>query len=502
MLRDATAPMLRAHRVGSLEDRVKLLRRLAWFGEGAFSRGATVGGLYDPQMREIGLRVTQGAPERSDMGELDAIFTFVTMTAPDGHPNVRYTGDIALKDTYQTALRTLQYRGGDCFPEGTLFVTRDGFTPVEQIEEGDEVHDGETWVPVLKTWDRGAKTIFCVGLDNGNELRLSDTHKILRVPTGGSYADAEEVRVADVHIGDDLLQPRRFDGAATAELDEATAFLIGAYLAEGCRSHKKVGGPDVYISIAGIANSKMIRERVIEILKAREIPFTERVREIKFHARDFEESFTLGRIAIEKGLPTLQYGPKTIETIVRTMEMGDGGWSTRESNLVYSTISPTLALQYRVLKRMLGQSVHWKTLVDHGGAGKNPIHRLTVRAEATRRPWAKIKSIAVEDDEVASYDIMTSTGRVYLPEADVITRQCDDHAVLAAVLAMENGFQTRFRITSNTGATWDHIYCMAGVPKHSPNRWIPLDTTLGPRRFAKSPPMAKYKDFDVTEPNR
>lgn len=78
---------------------------------------------------------------------------------------------------------------------------------------------------------------------------------------------------------------------------------------------------------------------------------------------------------------------------------------------------------------------------------------------------------------------------------------CDDHSVVNAVLAMENGFQTRFRITSNTGQTWDHIYCLAGVPKNNPRQWIALDTTLpGRNKFGVHPPMAKHRDFDVTEP--
>lgn len=74
---------------------------------------------------------------------------------------------------------------------------------------------------------------------------------------------------------------------------------------------------------------------------------------------------------------------------------------------------------------------------------------------------------------------------------------CDDHSVLCAVLAAENGFETKFRITSNTGSTWDHIYCMAGVPKHSPRSWVALDTTLGPGRFNRQPPQAKHRDFLV-----
>lgn len=484
--------MLREHRVRTLDDRVDLIKRMVWDGDAAFRRGAPEGGLHDARMRQIGLEVTKSCPARNDMCELDAIYQFVKR-------NIRYTGDITMKDTFQSAWRTLQYGGGDCFPEGTLFITRDGFVPVEQVEVGDEIHDGHTWVPVLKTWDRGEKHIFRVTLDNGNILRLSDRHKILRVPKDGGYGDAEETRMADIRIGDNLLQPRQFDGAAVDEMDESTAFLMGAYLSEGCRSHKKQGGPDVYVSIAGVAGKKMIRERVIEILRARSIPFTERLREVKFHARDFEESFSLGRIAIEKNLPTFRYGPKTVATILKSLE-ADGGWSTSGSNFVYSTISPTLALQYRVLKRMTGQSVAWKRLVDHGGAGTNPIYRLTVRAEATRKPWAKVKGIAIEKRRVASYDVMTSSGRVYLPEADVITRQCDDHASLVAVLAMENGFTAKFRITSNTGDTWDHIFCVVGVPKIAPRRWVPLDTTLPRGSVGTHPPMAKYKDFEIGVP--
>jgi len=489
-----SAPVLMARPVRSLDDRIVVLRELAW-GNGP---SGPTGSLRDAQMRQIGLAVTRACPPRGDECELRAIFEFIVR-------NVRYTGDITDKDTFQTALRTLQYGGGDCFPEGTLFLTRDGFVPVEQVEIGDEIHDGESWVPVLKTWERGPKAIHRLGLDNGNVLRLSGTHKILRVPSGGTYSDAEEVRVEDIKVGDDLLQPRRFDGASAEEIDESTAFLMGAYLAEGCRSHKRPGGPDVWISLAGVAGGKGIRERAIEILKAREVPFTERERELRFHARYFEESFSLGRIAIEKGLPTFRYGPRTVATILGAMEAGDGGHSTTGYNFVYSTISPTLALQYRVLKRMFGQSVHWKTLVDHGGAGENAIHRLTVRAEATRRPWAKIKSIEIEDAEVPSYDVMTESGRVYLPEADVITRQCDDHAVLSAVLGMENGFRWKWRITSNTGATWDHIYGMAGIPKHRPARWVALDTTLAAgkpwpmRYFGVEPPRAKFRDFSADE---
>ncbi len=72
---------------------------------------------------------------------------------------------------------------------------------------------------------------------------------------------------------------------------------------------------------------------------------------------------------------------------------------------------------------------------------------------------------------------------------------CDDHAVLAASLANWNGFAAKFRITSNTGASWDHIYTMVGVPKLNPKKWIALDTTLGAGNFDVEPKRAKHVDF-------
>jgi hypothetical protein len=78
---------------------------------------------------------------------------------------------------------------------------------------------------------------------------------------------------------------------------------------------------------------------------------------------------------------------------------------------------------------------------------------------------------------------------------------CDDHSIVNAVLAMENGFFSKVRITSNTGATWDHIYALAGVPKHNPVRYIPLDTTLGPGKFGKEPRRAKFVDFSLGTPD-
>jgi Transglutaminase-like superfamily len=111
-----SGPMLRAHKVGDLEDRVKILQKLVWYGEAAFNKShPPIGGLRDPQMRQAGLAVTEVCKARDDRCELEAIYEFVKA-------NIRYTGDITYKDTFQSAFRTLQYGGGDCDDFSTLIV--------------------------------------------------------------------------------------------------------------------------------------------------------------------------------------------------------------------------------------------------------------------------------------------------------------------------------------------------------------------------------------------
>lgn len=131
-------PMLRAHKVSTLEDRVKILRKLVWYGEAAFSRNyPPIGGLRDPQMRLIGLAAVENCNARDDRCELESIYDFVKS-------NIRYTGDITYKDTFQSAFRTLQYGGGDCDDHATLAVVlamENGFQAKFRITS----NYGSTW---------------------------------------------------------------------------------------------------------------------------------------------------------------------------------------------------------------------------------------------------------------------------------------------------------------------------------------------------------------------
>jgi hypothetical protein len=89
----------------SIEDRIKLIRKMVYES------------IRDPAIsRQLALAITHGCPWRDSMCELEAINLFMAK-------NIRYTGDIAGYDTYQSARRTLQFRGGDCDDGFTLIAT-------------------------------------------------------------------------------------------------------------------------------------------------------------------------------------------------------------------------------------------------------------------------------------------------------------------------------------------------------------------------------------------
>lgn len=429
--------------------------------------------------------------------ELAKVWNFVVL-------NVRYVYDPANIDTFATAKETLLSGGGDCFPVGTLVLRSDGaLVPIESVQVGDSIHDGTSFVEVLKTWDRGLKPIHRLSLNNGDTLRLSDTHKVLVMPRGGVYGLEEEHRVADLKVGDDLLQPRQF-GGGDVELSDDDAFLVGAYLAEGCKFGKKAEGHPQYarnyVSIAGVADSKGIRERVAQILTDRGVAFQAYERELRFKLADVPvlAELDLGSTAINKHLPHLDWAPKTAAAILAAMEQGDGGVVTNGANIVYSTISLELALQYRILRRMFGHSTSMTCLAAHGGAGKNPIYRVTARVNDDRRPWAKIKAIEIEAAEDACVDVMTTSGRVYLPESDVIVRQCDDFDILFESMLYLIGFGTKAQVVSVAGAPneWVHVYPLVGLQKDAPSEWLALDATVtGSVPGWEYPDIAKRRAF-------
>lgn len=330
---------------------------------------------------------------------------------------------------------------GDCFPAGTRLLRRDGsYVAIESININDIIHDGTSWVTVHNKWDRGPKTIVKISMNNGSDLNLSDSHKMVVMAAAGKIW--KEKQVKDLKLGQNLLQSREFE-SGTKTLNKNIAFLIGAYLSEGWLDGNRIG-------ISGIKNSKLLREKAIESAKNLCWRISECDRYIRIYPSKENMHYfkDLGRTATQKKLPHVNWDTSTVNEIVSGLEMGDAGYSTNGTTLVYSTTSDVLAEQYRTLKRMQGYSTHLTCVIEHGGLGSNPINRITVRANHKKRPWAKIKKLEVLEQQEHCYDIATSSGKVYLPDGDIIVRNCDDHAMYWCVALLKSGLAQKVWFSS------------------------------------------------------
>lgn len=92
----------------------------------------------------------------------------------------------------------------DCLPLATL-VLRDDYKLVTlgSLRQGERIMGDGEWALVQETSTSGEKAVLAISLANGCVLRCSPDHKLFRE----GARDVEEVRAADVTVGDDLITP-------------------------------------------------------------------------------------------------------------------------------------------------------------------------------------------------------------------------------------------------------------------------------------------------------
>jgi hypothetical protein len=347
---------------------------------------------------------------------------------------VRYAEDTAGREDWRDVYVILQRGAGDCLPVSTL-VMRDDFTtiPMLALKPGDRIMGKDGWTEVREHAVTGEKDILAFDLSNGCTLRCSPEHRVF-VDVDGEVV---EKRAKDVAIGDDLVMANAVPLASStpatgSKLDalgaEQRAWLLGAYVADGWTS-------DTYrSSISGRdGKPKEQQKRDVEsMLKAIDVKTRWHERYIAINDSSIAGYFaTCGGHAPQKRVPSLAIAT---EAEVRALIEGlaaDAGM-TNSGSRVFSTTSPELALQLRVLHRMLGLSVSIRRLDEHGGLGTHPIYRVIPRTRtregyAPRRDqhFARVRSIADGGTELCC-DITTDTGSFWLPESDVLVHNCDN----------------------------------------------------------------------------
>lgn len=317
---------------------------------------------------------------------------------------------------------------GDCLPVSTL-VLRDDYTmaPIGSLKPGDRIMGDGSPTTVVEQAITGYKPILNFELDNGCHLRCSPNHKLF-------LKDGSEKRAEDIKPGDLLLTPTTpfATSESPCEDDDLSpdnlAWLLGTYIADGW--HGLPHHPRFCISGRDGKPKEAQKKRVQAMAEDAGLDTRWDERYIAVNDKRLAELMaSCGGHAPNKHVPNTVLQNLSLSQVKALLEGLAADASVANSGtVVYGTTSQELALQIRVLYRMLGQSVHIKRWDDHGGLGKNPIYRINVRTRVSSRSTAaRVKSITEEAEELCA-DIETDSGRFYLPESDLIVHNCEDLA--------------------------------------------------------------------------
>ena len=319
---------------------------------------------------------------------------------------------------------------GDCIPISSL-ILRDDYSvdALGNVAPGERIMGEGQFTTVTEHAFTGEKPILAFELNNGSILRCSPEHRVFE-------RDGEEKRAENVKIGDLLRTPNVPFPTFPSPLNPSSlspedfAWLLGVYVADGWTDLPR--HPRFMVSGKDGCKKEEQKRRVQGLMEKIGINTRWDKRYIAVNDRPLAEYMkSCGGHAPEKHLPTLCMSQEQVRSVVEGLA-ADASTAT-SGTITHGTTSEVLALQLRILYRMLGQSVHIKRWDDHGGFGTHPIYRVTVRQPDdenhpnARRNSARVVAIREEEPEMCC-DITTDTGRFYLPESDTIVHNCEDLA--------------------------------------------------------------------------
>lgn len=427
--------------------------------------------------------------------------------------NVYYVNEPG--ERLQDPIYTIKAGHGDCFAEDTLVLRQDmELVPIQNIQVGDVIWGKDRWSAVVNSWEKGSLPVTEIGLNNGSVLRLTEDHKVYVIACCGPaekghgpscamrssrwkqcserYGTTEvRIRVADLREGMQLLQPEAIDQPTDERWDDSEgAWLLGAFVAEGWSETSRV-------SISGKDGhwKEATKHRAKAYADSRGWPTRWHEKYLAINSLE-ATAFCgeCGKGALNKRIPLQVLARGDLAALDDGLKL-DASQNTRGEGWTFGTVAKLLAVQYRVLQRMLGRSTSMRMVTDHGGYGSNPIYRVGVRnpsANTDRR--LLVKTIQREVDEVPCYDIATDDHYVYLPEADCTVSNCDDQVILLSTMFESVGLPWKLVLSGRgpggqkvryiegeplpPGVAWTHIYCMVGTPPFRPNRWFFCEPTV------------------------
>lgn len=471
--------------------------------------------LLHPLVRRTAMQIVADCEGRDDSCELEAIFRAVKFGDKSVEPlkkGFKYLADPSWYDYFTAPSRILSECmqgacGGDCFVQGTLVLRDDhSLVPIESLRIGDRIWGEERWSTVLNTWDKGVLPTWRVGLNNGSAMRLTPDHKVWvakckhqhqsdvereRCSVRMEEREVSRVTVRELRSGDVLVQPDRIP-FGTGKMDASRAYVEGLFLSDGSSSHTQtfeIAGQD------GCPKEAQKRE-VQEICVALGIPTTWQRKYISVKDKAWAQRVrTFGSRAPQKHAPSINLDEGGALNLLRGI-LADSGKNSRGNGRTFTTTSHQLFVQTRVLLKMAGLTASSRYIVDHGGLGTNPIWRLGIRDASrtdTEMKLLRVKDVLHDGAELPCFDIATDDHKVWLPEADWTTSQCDDHAGLICALAGSIGFRMGLRAWGPPNSDeFVHVYAVAAYPKRPPHTQIVgMDTTVDESYVGWEPPKGR-----------
>lgn len=500
------------HDVYSLQDRLTLIN------------GQVFKSLQDPSIRALALDLVRGTPQHgneSEIAEVSRIFWFIKQ-------NIEYRQDPHHYDLYSTASRTLQTRSGDCFTLDTPIIVRaivngcyeiktlaslETSWPAYEALTYDFSKNDWTFKPITAWTFKGVKEVFQSHLGNGPSFKHTLDHsvwwldgqkkenqKICEDPLGRFIEDQRSYNRR-------VLIARKIPALNNVDISESQAYLSGIFAAEGFCD-------EGHVRIA--QDKKDVREKIEKHLAnfGADYSKSSRERHAYYSIRECSLKHLLraqGSNSFDMTFGSEIFGAseEAIRSAYNAYCDGDAYKPKEGSNLygrvenIAATSSDKLAQELQLMLMILGEPWHNYYQINHMGAGKKPIHRISQWSNNTRLgsriieelpgvAYSAIKSMTRVGEEAVA-DITVQDTHNFVLGNGMIAHNCDDHQILCGSLLGNLGFIPGAKVISPDGSNW-HIYATTALfPRHDPtaptSRYIALDTTQTPSYPGWEPPM-------------
>ncbi|MDQ1018891.1 Hint domain-containing protein [Streptomyces afghaniensis] len=380
-----------------------------------------------------------------------------------------YIGDIRKAPVWAWPITDIHWGSPECFPAGTLILTRRGLIPIEEVAVGDEVFTHERrWRPVTDTMSRMANTVQVKGVGLAGGVETTAEHPFLTRRRGRAHVNKKqgyrwrltsepaawtEAKNLDGHMwatpidfGDELPVPE-IGGRGGIDFTPEFWWLVGRWLGDGSLHYsEKPQGERSRGEVIVTCGHHEVEELATRL---------EAVGGLRWYRRDMRTAGAFGtghRGLVQWLMEHFGHGAhrKTIPAWVLTLPVESrrallGGYlsadgSTSGPNTQMSTVSKSLAVGLRVLANSLGHVANLsgpyvrkgERQIEGRAVNERPQWMVTWITDGPRHAfhidqdgyrWAPVKVVEPTGRQVEVFNISVADDESYVADG-ITTHNC------------------------------------------------------------------------------